>query len=84
MATVRGGSGPDTLDGTAADDILYDVGGTNLLRGLGGNDQLFFGSGTNAQGTLEGGEGQDTLFAALGDLPPRNCGVTAHLAMSCD
>lgn len=59
MATIRGGDGPDSLQGTVndpddVDDTLLGLGGADTLAGLGGDDEL------------QGDEGGDVL---IGDAP---------------
>ncbi|MGG7604562.1 DUF4214 domain-containing protein [Massilia sp. BKSP1R2A-1] len=56
---LNGGGGDDLLEGGDGDDSLYDDAGANIMRGGEGND--FLSSQLGASGTLEGGNGNDTL-----------------------
>ncbi|MEL6967153.1 MAG: hypothetical protein AAGM04_07205, partial [Pseudomonadota bacterium] len=57
--TVNGTSGPDTaLDGTAANDEIFALGGNDVVQGLGGDDYIVGGEGAD---TLDGGAGNDFL-----------------------
>ncbi|WP_408887528.1 calcium-binding protein [Teichococcus aestuarii] len=58
MANFIGGSGNDTLTGTAQADILQGQGGNDTLSGGDGNDILTGGRGADA---LSGGAGGDTF-----------------------
>ncbi len=67
---------PTTINGTSGDNYLTAPdGGVYVLNGLGGNDHLLGGSGTNH---MSGGLGNDTLQAGsgvnfmLGDTSPSN------------
>jgi Ca2+-binding RTX toxin-like protein len=60
---VSGGTGNDTLIGTAGDDFLVGGDGNDTLRGLGGNDILSGGLGDD---TLFGGDGDDLLAGHFG------------------
>ena len=58
MATVIGGGGSETLEGSSTRDKLYGEGGKDRIFGFGGNDKLNGGGGKDF---LDGGEGNDTL-----------------------
>ncbi len=62
MAVIRGRPGPDTLPGTAAEDLLLGLGGGDLLAGREGDDRIL------------GGPGADTI---AGDNAPLPGGMTA-------
>ncbi|MFD7261159.1 lamin tail domain-containing protein [Streptomyces sp. NPDC059874] len=63
--TVRaGGSGGDTLTGTAGPDLLLGRAGTDNLTGGDGNDLLCGGTGDD---TLDGGAGDDTMIGGPGN-----------------
>ncbi|MCW1916968.1 chitobiase/beta-hexosaminidase C-terminal domain-containing protein [Luteolibacter sp. GHJ8] len=53
-----GGSGDDTMTGSAANDTISGNGGADTISGLGGNDTLNGGAGSD---TLSGGADNDTL-----------------------
>ncbi|MBM6582484.1 hypothetical protein ILT44_19960, partial [Microvirga sp. BT689] len=59
---IQGEHGDDTLQGGAGNDTLTDEQGLNLLQGEEGNDTLI------GSGTLEGGDGDDQLWAAAGSI----------------
>ena len=59
-----GGAGDDVLDGGAGDDVLTDSQGTNTLSGGSGDDIINLTGTSNPQGTIDGGEGTDTLRVA--------------------
>ncbi|MEO9337694.1 cadherin-like domain-containing protein [Mesorhizobium sp. SB112] len=61
---VEGGSGCDTLSGTAADETLIGNAGNDVLAGLGGDDTLVGGEGCDS---LDGGTGDDLLQGGQGD-----------------
>lgn len=59
MPTFRGSTGGETLNGTDEFDTLIGFGGGgagDILNGLGGNDFIWFQSGTE---TVNGGDGED-------------------------
>jgi Ca2+-binding RTX toxin-like protein len=56
---VRGGSGGDTLTGSAGDDYLIGNGGRNVLSGGAGDDLL---NDTGAGASIDGGAGTDFLY----------------------
>ncbi|WP_272492073.1 DUF4214 domain-containing protein [Massilia phyllostachyos] len=60
-----GGAGDDVLDGGDGDDSLHDEAGDNILTGGEGNDFLATQAGTT--GTLNGGNGNDTLVGHGGE-----------------
>ena len=63
----------DTLNGSAATDILFGLGGEDKLNGGAGNDLLCGGngedrlSGGDNEDTLDGGRGEDILKGESGD-----------------
>ncbi|UVE18757.1 retention module-containing protein [Pseudomonas sp. LS44] len=61
---VDGGSGNDTLTGSAAADLLRGGNGRDTLSGGGGEDRLEGGDGKD---TLLGGDDNDILFGGAGD-----------------
>ena len=61
---IVGGAGDDVLDGGAGDDVLTDSQGTNTLSGGIGDDIINLTGTSNPQGTIDGGEGTDTLRIA--------------------
>ncbi|WP_439472329.1 beta strand repeat-containing protein [Brevundimonas sp.] len=65
MPTINGTGASETLTGGSDADIINDeVGGNDILRGMGGNDTLHFWRGQNAPiNTLraEGGDGDDLI-----------------------
>ncbi|MFL5845877.1 MAG: hypothetical protein ACJ762_14410 [Solirubrobacteraceae bacterium] len=67
---ITGGNGNDTLIGSALTNDIYGQGGSDTLRGLGGDDNLFAnntdltaGDGSNV---LDGGAGDDHITGAAG------------------
>jgi peptidoglycan/xylan/chitin deacetylase (PgdA/CDA1 family) len=65
LAIVKaGGTGSDSLAGTARADTLRGLGGNDTLRGKGGADKLLGGPGADA---LNGGPGGDRLFGGGGN-----------------
>ncbi|MFC7608070.1 M10 family metallopeptidase C-terminal domain-containing protein [Teichococcus aestuarii] len=63
MANFIGGSGNDTLTGTAQADILQGQGGNDTLSGGAGADTLSGGDGNDI---LTGGRGADALSGGAG------------------
>ena len=61
--TFTDGNGGNTINGTAAGDILDGAGGADTINGLAGNDLL---NGGNAADVLNGGLGNDTLNGDAG------------------
>ncbi len=61
---LRGGAGPDRIDGLAGDDELFGRGGDDLLNGDEGRDLLKGGAGDDR---LNGGTGDDYLAGGAGD-----------------
>ncbi len=57
---LRGGFGNDTIYGGADGDTIYGGSGADTLYGEGGDDRLFSEGGG---GTMDGGEGNDQLYA---------------------
>ncbi len=62
---VHGGSGNDTMTGTAGYELFQGNGGSDTLYGLGGDDQLNGGTGND---TLDGGAGTNDT-AVFVDAP---------------
>jgi Ca2+-binding RTX toxin-like protein len=62
--TFIGNNGPNSLTGTAQNDLIRGRGGNDVLRGLGGSDRIF---GDNGDDLLFGGNGDDRLAGGLGD-----------------
>jgi Ca2+-binding RTX toxin-like protein len=56
--TLIGGTGADSLNGSAGDDVLLGGGGADLLSGESGDDQINGDGGTDQ---ISGGSGDDTL-----------------------
>ena len=76
--TLFGGDGFDQLTGGRGDDRMYGGGGNDFIEsGVGGGDDMIFGGFGDdfikivAAGnyTIDGGAGQDSLFADFGDVP---------------
>lgn len=71
--TAIGGSGPDNLVGTAADDLLIGNGDADYLEGKDGDDTLMGGGkndhmiGGDGDDVLIGGGGNDEIFGDEGD-----------------
>jgi Ca2+-binding RTX toxin-like protein len=64
VVNLPGGSGPDTVTGTAANDYLAGGAGNDSLDGGAGDDTLDGGAGND---TLNGGADSDTLNGDDGD-----------------
>ena len=64
IENATGGSGGDTLAGTAAANVLSGGAGNDILLGLGGADTIFGDAGDDA---ITGGAGNDTLVGGDGD-----------------
>lgn len=80
MATLKGSSAVDTLNGTIDNDLIYGGGGNDTLNGLGGNDLLDGGSGAD---TMTGGIGNDIYIVDnLGDIVVENPGEGIDLIKS--
>lgn len=62
---LRGGDGPDHLDGLAGDDTIEGGRGADTLTGSAGNDTLRGGAGSDL---LMGGDGDDTLDGGPGSI----------------
>lgn len=77
-----GGNGNDTLIGGSARDYLYGQADDDKLMGLGGSDNLYGGTGNDrlysagdrhfdlldtSHNTLDGGDGNDSLFGSEGN-----------------
>jgi len=61
---LSGGTGNDTLTGTANADLLAGNAGNDTLNGGAGNDRLLGGAGND---TLNGGTGNDILYGGAGN-----------------
>lgn len=61
--SISGGIGGDTLNGTAAGEVMFGLEGDDQLTGLAGDDQLF---GYIGDDILDGGTGNDRLFGNAG------------------
>ena len=75
VPTILGTDNPETLNGTAIDELILGLAGNDNLNGGGGNDTLFGGDGNdNLNGqtgndTMEGGLGNDRYFVdSFGDI----------------
>jgi Ca2+-binding RTX toxin-like protein len=62
----------ENVTGSNFNDGLFGDAGVNVLRGLGGDDNIMGGAGGD---TLDGGQGRDTLFYTTS-----NAGVNVNLA----
>jgi Ca2+-binding RTX toxin-like protein len=62
-ADIRGGKGPDVLNGTPGPDRIAGFAGNDTLNGLAGDDVLRGGKGND---TLNGGDGNDRLKGGKG------------------
>jgi Ca2+-binding RTX toxin-like protein len=62
-ADIRGGRGPDVLNGTPGPDRIAGFAGNDTLNGLAGDDVLRGGKGND---TLNGGDGNDRLKGGKG------------------
>jgi Ca2+-binding RTX toxin-like protein len=60
---VRGGSGNDTIEGSAADDKFYGGDDNDQMLGFAGRDQLF---GDNGDDFISGGDGNDKIWGGAG------------------
>jgi Ca2+-binding RTX toxin-like protein len=61
MPTFTGTAGSDTLTGTSDADTLISNGGSDVINGEDGDDTIVVLSQTTGYGTLNGGNGIDTL-----------------------
>jgi Ca2+-binding RTX toxin-like protein len=61
MPTFTGTTGPDTLTGTADADTLISNGGSDSITASDGDDTVIVISQLTGYGTLNGGNGTDTL-----------------------
>lgn len=72
-ANATGGSGDDTVTGTATVDILRGAGGNDRVYGYEGNDTLYGDAGNDTlygyagNDSLRGGDGNDQLYAYEGN-----------------
>jgi hypothetical protein len=62
-ATIVGGSGNDTLNGTRGADVIAGLGGSDVVDGRGGRDRICGGAGNDV---LVGGDGDDRLYGDIG------------------
>lgn len=60
---LNGGTGNDTLTGTANNDVMEGLSGNDVINGQDGDDNL---RGSGGNDTLNGGEGRDDLYGGLG------------------
>ncbi|HEX8193269.1 MAG TPA: VCBS domain-containing protein, partial [Allosphingosinicella sp.] len=73
-----GSANSDSITGTAAaNTFLVQQGGSDLVRGMGGDDRIFVGFRLSETTSIDGGEGNDTLF--LQSFGPRTL-TAANLA----
>ena len=69
---LKGGSGPDDLEGTVGQDVLLGGGGKDVLDGGVGADRLIGGNGpdelrgANGNDVVQGGGGNDRLLGGKG------------------
>ena len=61
---LNGGSGDDTIRGSAGDDTIDGGSGDDKIRGRGGDDAI---SGSSGDDDLHGGSGDDTIYGDSGD-----------------
>lgn len=64
MATIYGGSGDNTVNGTSDPDSLYGGSGNDTVYGGSGEDLIFGGTGDDS---IDGGNGADTQYGGSGD-----------------
>jgi len=58
-ATIPGGPGDTTINGTNGPDVIIDLDGNNTINGLGGDDRICTGGGNDV---VLGGNGDDVLI----------------------
>lgn len=63
MATYTGGSGNDSLTGSAGSDVIYGNGGNDTINAGGGADLVYGGDGADS---INAGAGTDTVYAGNG------------------
>jgi Ca2+-binding RTX toxin-like protein len=63
VATIVGGAGASVIRGTAGNDVIVDLDGSNRIDGRGGNDTICTGAGNDV---IDGGAGNDVIFAGDG------------------
>lgn len=63
-ATIAGGAGNDSIDGSNYGDVLRGDAGNDIIYGFGGDDRISGGDGND---TLVGGDGADRLDGGVGD-----------------
>ena len=63
---IVGGAGADSISGGEGDDLIRDSQGANTLDGGLGNDTFDLRGSLTPEGTVEGGEGFDTLKVSSG------------------
>jgi Ca2+-binding RTX toxin-like protein len=73
LSVLEGDSGPNTLRGSAADELIVGLGSADTLHGGPGNDALEGGDGNDrllceaGDDVCSGHAGDDTIFAAAGN-----------------
>ena len=87
---MSGGTGDDTQDGGAGNDVIFANRGIDISSGGDGNDVLWAlaradvapGPGVDQVGdTLDGGNGDDTFRTRDGEVDRITCGAGADLAL---
>jgi hypothetical protein len=58
-ATIVGGPGPSDIRGTAGNDVIVDLDGSNIVRGRGGRDTVCTGAGNDQ---VLAGDGADAII----------------------
>lgn len=81
-----GGSGDDTLYGNEDDDVIYGDGrtpyvypGRDIIQGEGGNDTICSGGTVSGVEHLEGGAGNDKVWATPDPVSPYLTGPSANI-----
>ncbi|HKP17570.1 MAG TPA: hypothetical protein VJT84_03760 [Gaiellaceae bacterium] len=64
LATITGGPGNSTVNGTNGDDVIVDRNGNNTVNGKGGNDSICTGAGVDK---INSGDGDDWVDAGGGN-----------------
>ena len=62
--TLRGGSGNDTINGNAANDLIYGGAGNDIINGGDQADTIYGGSGDD---NITGGDHGDTIYGGSGN-----------------
>jgi Ca2+-binding RTX toxin-like protein len=74
-----GSSGPDTINGTAGDDVIdITQGGNDTVNGKAGDDEVDVGSTFNTSDRLDGGAGEGDAIYLAGDY---SAGLTISATM---